>query len=120
MKIVILHKQDFIELVMSYKRSLLIVNLLTFLMRRTKIKEYYLSIDEATANFQLPRSVLNRAFNNDDILGFNRDGHLVFKASDVLQLKCDIERAELIEQIKSIEQETSVLNDCAKIYRHKE
>ncbi|MFI3306506.1 MAG: hypothetical protein SNG27_05845 [Rikenellaceae bacterium] len=120
MKIVILQKQDFIELVMGYKRSLLIISLLTHLMRRFKIKEYYFTMDEAAENFQLPRSMLKRAYNNDDILGFSRGGRLVFKAHDVLQLKCDIERAELSEQIKSIEQDISVLNDSAKIYRHKE
>lgn len=116
MKIVIVSKSDFIKLVNSFSKALVVEEFLSFIIDVEKSSDKHYLLEEIAEILDLSRGEILNAYNKNQLKGYIEDGRLYFLASDIVNFKTKKYKVRLEKAISQIEQETSVLTDSAKIY----
>lgn len=114
MKIVILKKQDFVTLVRGYRKALYMVDFLTYLVDGGAVNDSYYNLKSASEVFGITSVEIMRAYSNNCLRGYNSKGNLMFLASDIIELKCQLYKLELDKILKQIVRDGSTLQNMAE------
>lgn len=116
MKVVVLTKREFSNLVCSYRRALYITQFLSYVVEKHPVRDQYFNIEEACEVFEITHRRLKRAYANGEIEAVSSDETLMFSASDVIDLKCKLAKRGLDRLLRKIVQDRSTAPDpeCAQ------
>ncbi len=113
MKIVILEKREFASLVNKQRKALLLVEFLSAITERSRPMEMYFTLDETCKLFKISQEDFEQGIADNRVHGYISEGTAFYKAVDIINLKCAIERAKFNKILNNIVQDESILKDGA-------
>lgn len=114
MEIVILEKNFFSKLVENYRKSLHIVEFMTYLSDYPLVMGSHLTMTETCKAFNITRTILREASKKKLIRKYQFNNKVYYKASDIIDLKCLIYKLEFEPILNKFTNDDSVLTESVK------
>ncbi len=102
MEVITLKKSEFSNLILNYRKSLLIMDFLIHLTGKLSPMDMSLKADEVCKLFGMSNRELREARKSGWITGTHIDGRIHYKVGDIIELKLRFIKKEVHEQIDNV------------------